>query len=111
MAGRGVHWLRMTRGRAIAVTVIWRTQMRTALEHLARNPDVGHASVVACVLATATGVHRDTAGLGGIGLMFRRVPIDGPFPHVADHVVDAVAVRRECSHRRRAFVTVMPEVL
>ena len=69
MAGGGVHWLRMTRGRAVAAAIICRTQMRTALEHLARNPDVGQASVVACVLAAATGVHRDTIALRGIGLL------------------------------------------
>src|ERR1700709_962316 len=48
MACRSVDRLGMTRGRTIAATVIWRTEMRAAFKHLARNPDVRLTRVVAC---------------------------------------------------------------
>src|SRR5215471_17247546 len=35
----------------------------------------------------------------------------GPFPHIADHVADAVSVRRERGHRRGALVTIELEIL
>src|SRR5712671_3250894 len=58
MARRGVHRLRMTRGRAVTAAVIWRTQVRTALEYLARNLNFGLAGVVARNLAAAPRIHR-----------------------------------------------------
>src|SRR5215831_15379657 len=85
--------------------------MRAALQHLAGNPDFGLAGVVARVLTTAARVRRDAAGLLSICLVPGRVPVAGPFPHVADHVVDAVAVRRECGHWRGAIVPVKLAIL
>ena len=63
MAGRGVHRLRMTRRRAVAAAVIWRAQMRAALQHLTRDPDFGLARVVARILTTAPRIDRNAAGL------------------------------------------------
>jgi hypothetical protein len=51
--GRGVHRLRMTRGRAVTAAVIRRTKVRAALQDLTRNLDFGLAGVVARVLTTA----------------------------------------------------------
>ena len=111
MARRCVHRLWMTRGRTVAAAVIRRAQVRAAFKHLARNPDVGHAGIVARLprghRAGSPGYSRPW----GIGLVFGRVPIGGPFPHVADHVVDAIAVRRERGHRRGAFVAIQLEIL
>src|SRR5438046_2269717 len=79
MARRGVYWLRMTRGRPVTAAVVRRTQVRTALEYLARNLNFGLAGVVARNLAAAPRIHRDTTGLVRIGLVPRRVPVAGPF--------------------------------
>ena len=43
--------------------------------------------------------------------MLLRVPIGGPFPDVSDHVVNTIAVRCECGHRRRPFKTVFVSIL
>src|SRR6476620_4273701 len=42
--------------------------------------------------------------------MTRREPVGGPFPDVADHVEETVAVGRECPNRRRSRVAVRREV-
>ena len=70
MARRGVHRLRVTRGRAIAAAVIRRTKVRAALEHLTRNLDFGLAGIVAHVLTTAPRIDRDAAGLVSVGFVF-----------------------------------------
>src|SRR5215472_9720692 len=111
MARRGVHRLRMTCCRAVTTAVIRRAQMRAALQHFARNPYFGLARVIARILAAAARVDRDAAGLLGIGLVSGRIPVGRPFPDIADHVVDAVAVWRECGDRRGALVTVEFQIL
>src|SRR6516162_2747157 len=111
MARRGVDRLRMSRRRTVTAAVVRRTQMRAALQHLARNLDFGLAGVVARVLRPAPRVQWDAAVLLGICLVSRRVPVAGPFPHIADHVVDAVTVWRECRDRRGALVPVELQVL
>src|SRR5262249_26442992 len=111
MARGRIDRLRMARGRAIAAAVVWRAQMRAAFDDLAGDLDVGLAGVVAPLLASPARVLRHAAGLGRVGLVPRRVPIGGPFPDVADHVVHAVAIGRECPHRRGTLVAVGREVL
>src|SRR5262249_15241511 len=96
---------------AVTAAVIRRAQMRAALQHFARNPYFGLARVIARILATAPRVDRDAAGLLGIGLVSGRIPVGRPFPHIADHVVDAVAVWREGGDRRGALVTVEFQIL
>jgi hypothetical protein len=39
------------------------------------------------------------------------IPVGRPFPDVADHVVNSIAVRRERRHRRRALIAVEGQVL
>ena len=111
MAGRGIDRLGMARRRPVAAAVVRRAEMRAALEHLARNFDVGLAGIVARVLAAAARIFRNAAGLRRIGFVLRRVPVGGPFPDIADHVVQAVAVRRKRRHRRGALVAVLVEIL
>ena len=65
------------------------------------------AGVVAAFLAPAARILRNAASLRRVGFVLWRVPVGGPFPDVADHVVEAVAVRRERSHRRGAFEAVL----
>src|SRR2546423_4015206 len=96
MACRGVDWLGMTRGRSIAAAVVGSTKVRAALKHLARDPDVRMTRVVAGGLGPAARIFRNAARLRRVGFMLLRVPISRPFPDIADHVVQAVAVGREC---------------
>ena len=48
--------------------------------------------VVTVGLTAAARVVRDAAGLRGIRLMLWRIPVGRPFPDVADHVVQPVAI-------------------
>ena len=111
MAGGRVDLLRVTRSRPVAPAVVRRAQVRAAFDDLAGNFDVGRRRVVAALLASAARILRDAASLQRVGFVPRRVPVGGPFPDVADHVVEAVAVRRECSDRRGAFEAVVVTVL
>src|SRR5690242_17305932 len=106
MARRGVDRLGVPRGRSIAAAIIRRAEMRAALQDLARNLDRRLARIVAGVLAPAARVLRDAAGLFGVGLMPRGVPIGGPLPDIADHVVEPVPVGRKGPDRRGALVAV-----
>src|SRR4029079_16192169 len=101
----------MARIRTVAAAVVRRAQMRATLDDLSRNPDPRLAGVVAAVLASAARILRDAAGLRRVRLVLWREPVGGPLPDVADHVVHAVAVWRECRHRRGTLEAVLVEVL
>src|SRR5258705_11447471 len=115
MAGGRIDRLCMAGGRAVAAAVVRRAEMRPAFEHLARDSDLRLAGVVARLLRPAAWIFRNAARLRGrvraIGLVPGRPPVGGPFPDIADHVVNAVAVRREGSDRRRALEAVRREIL
>src|ERR1700730_5975842 len=84
--------LGMARGRAVAATIVRCAQMRATLENLARNPDLRLKRIVTLVFASSARVLGNAAGFGDIGFVFGHVPIGGPFPDIADHIVKAVAV-------------------
>src|SRR5439155_18142564 len=111
MAGRGVDRLGMAGGRPVAPAVIRRTEMRATLQDLARDPDLRLAGVVAHLLTPAARVLRDAAGFRGIGFMSGGPPIGRPLPHIADHVVESVAVWRERIDGRGALVAIGLQVL
>src|SRR5438045_5261662 len=92
MAGRGVDWFGVARSWSIAAAVIRRAEMRATLQDLARDPDLRLAGVVARLLTPAARVLRDAAGCRGIGCRSGGPPIGRPLPHIADHVVEPVAV-------------------
>src|SRR5258708_2320361 len=111
MACRSVDRLGMTRGRTIAAAIVGSAEMRAALKHLARNPDIRLTRVVARGFGSTTRIFRDAAGHRRIGFMLLRIPIGRPFPDIADHVMQPVAVGRECGDGRRALEPVGREVL
>src|SRR4051794_18249821 len=108
---RCVDLLGMARRRPIASAVVRRAQVRAALNDLARDPDVRRGRVVAAVLAPPVRVLRDAAGLRRVALVLLRVPVGRPFPDIADHVVDAMAVRWEGGDRRGPLEAVAVRVL
>src|ERR1700716_1578177 len=101
----------MTRGWSVATAVVWRAQMRTALDHFARNFDLRLAWVVAVPLCSAAPVFRDAACLGRVASMFGGVPIGRPLPDIPDHVGKAETVRRKSFDGRGARVTIGREIL
>src|SRR5206468_5191003 len=111
MASGCVDRLGVPRGGTVTAAVIRRAQMRAALDDLAGNLDVRLAGIVTRCFRAAARVFRDAAGFGRIGLVLLRVPVRGPFPDIADHVVNAVAVRRECRDRRGTLIAIIVPVL
>src|SRR3954449_11030000 len=96
MTRGSINRLRMTRCRPVASAVVRRAQMRAAFDDLPWNFHIGGSGVVTVGLAPAARVLRNAASLRRICLMLWRIPVGRPFPDVADHVVQAVTVRREC---------------
>ena len=84
----------MTCRRPITAAVVRRTQVRAALDHSPRDLDCV-TRIAAVLRASASRILRNATGLRDVGRMLGLVPIDRPFPHVADHVEQAVSVRRE----------------
>src|SRR4051794_37257150 len=95
MAGGGIDSLGVARGRAVTPAIVRSAEMRAALDYLAGDIDVRKAGVVACLLRAAARIFRNAACLWRVGFVLLGVPIGGPFPGVADHVLHAVAVRRK----------------
>jgi hypothetical protein len=111
MAHRGVNRLGVASCRAIAAAIVRRAEVRAAFHDLAWDLDLRLARIVARALTAAAGIYRNAARFWCIGTVLGQVPISGPFPDVADHIMDAVAVRREGRDRRRAFKAVLGLVL
>src|SRR4029079_16479153 len=101
----------MARRWTVAPAIVRRAQVRSPFQHLARNYDLRLAGVVAFVLASAARIFRNAAGLRRVALVLGRVPILGPLPDIADHVVDAVPVRRKRRHRRRTVEAVLTKIV
>src|SRR6476661_10141468 len=100
MTRRCVDRLRMPRSRPVTSAVIRRAQMRAAFDDLPWNLYIGRSRVVTAGFAAAARVLWNAASLRGIRLVLWRIPVCRPLPDVADHVVQTVAVRRECGDRR-----------
>src|SRR5471032_11012 len=98
VASRGIDRLGMTRPWTIAATIVSSAEMRAALEHLARNAHRGMAWIEAPITGAAARILRHAAGFGRVSAVLGRIPVDRPFPDIADHVVHAVAIGREGPH-------------
>src|SRR5690606_18103562 len=88
MRSGGVHRLRITGGGTVALAIVRSAQVRASLEHLAPDLDLGGAGIPARPLVAAARIagRAATRTLGGPRL---GVPVGGPLPGVADHVVEA----------------------
>src|ERR1700730_15399336 len=103
MACRGVDRLRVPCGGPVAAAIVRRAEMRAAFQDLPGNPYLWLAGIEASVLPSAAWIFRNAAGLRRVRFMLGRIPVGGPFPDIADHVVDPVAVRRKGRDRRGAI--------
>src|SRR5262249_49074575 len=102
---------RMPRSRSVSTAIIWGAQVRATFEHLARYPDLRLAGVIARGLRSAARIFRGATGFERICFVSVRPPIGGPFPDVADHVVDTVTIGRKRRYGRGAFVAIGGKVL
>src|SRR6187399_2073769 len=85
--------------------------MRAAFDDLSWNLHVGRSGIEAVGLATTARILRNAASLDRIRLMLWQIPIGRPFPHVADHVVEAIPIRWEGGNRRGPLKTIRIGVL
>src|SRR5262245_58083665 len=83
--------------------------MRAAFHDFARDLDRWLVRIVAFVAVSAFRVKGGAARVNDFAVLL--VPVSGPLPHVARHVVEAVAVRWKRSHRRSALEPVFFKVL
>src|SRR5260370_34449 len=111
MAGGCVDRLGVARGRTVTAAGNWGAEMRATPGHPSGDFDIRLAGVITCGLGAAAWIFRDAAGFGRIGVVLLSVPVGGPFPDIADHVVNAVSVRHECGNRGGSFVTVVVQIL
>src|SRR5262245_23996446 len=83
--------------------------MRAAFHDFARDLDRWLVRIVAFVSFSAFGVEARAARLRYLFVLL--VPIRGPLPHVAGHIVEPITVRWKRSHRRSSPETVFFKVL
>src|SRR5262249_55762148 len=95
-----VHVFRMASRRPVAAAVIRGAQMRAAFYDFAGNLGRRQTGIVAVLLTPTAWIFWNATGLLRVRRVLAGPPICGPFPDIADHVVDAVAVRRKRRHRR-----------
>src|ERR1700676_4129853 len=108
----GVDHLRLPRCWAITQAVIGRTEMRAAFDYFARNPELRLRGIVAFVWRNNPRIDcRTAAGLDHLVSVALDEPVTSPFPHVARHVIQTVAVRRERSDRGSPLIAVLEQVL
>src|SRR5206468_1329186 len=112
VAGCCIDHLRVARRRAISMAVVRCAQERSALEDLARDPNARLARVITVLDRRPAGIVGHAAGLLSIRLLVPvAVPIARPFPHVAGHFMQAVAIRRKGLHGSGPLEAVAPQVL
>src|SRR4029078_8108411 len=111
VARRCINRLGMTRRGPVAAAVVPCAKMRSALQNLARNSDLRLTRIVALVFARPTRILRDAALLRRVCGSLWDVPVGRPFPDVADHVVETVAVRWKRLNGRCALVAVVLSIL
>src|SRR5262249_14707659 len=95
VAGAGVHHLRSSGGRPVAQAVGVGAQVRTALDDLAGDRELGLGGVEARLATAPARVGRDAARLVDLVGVTLAPPVGRPLPDVAGHVVEPEAVGRE----------------
>src|SRR4029453_7624097 len=109
MARRSVDGLGHARRRTIAPAIVWRAQMRPAFHFFARDFNLRHVGIVTLVALSASRVEGRATGLRNVLLLL--IPLCGPLPYVARHLVEPVAVGRKTSHRCRSLETILFKIL
>src|SRR5215472_6451356 len=85
--------------------------MRAAFENLAGNLDLRLTGVVTPCFWPAAWIFRCAARFRRIGMVPGGPPVGGPLPDVANHVGDAVTIRRKRRYGRRALKAIFIAIL
>src|SRR5215475_10704924 len=93
MAHAGVDHLRLARRRPVTQAIIGGAQVRAALDHFAWNAELRLTRIVAFVRRDDAWIDcRSATGFDDLVGMTMDVPVARPFPHVAGHVVQPIAI-------------------
>src|SRR5450432_935308 len=92
MARRSVDRLRHACRWPVALAIIRRAKKGAALRHLAWNPNLGICGIVTLLLGASAWIVDSAARL--INLRVLLVPVRGPLPNIARHVIEPEAIGR-----------------
>src|SRR6266566_8510080 len=111
MAGRGINRLGNTCRRAITQAVIRRAEERPAFEHLSWDAELRLRRINTLLSCPPSRIDRDAACPGRVFWMMLLVPVRRPFPYIASHIIQPIAIRWEGAHGRRPFIVIFHQVL
>ena len=111
MARRRINRLGNTCRRAITQAVIGRAEEGPAFEHLSWDAELRLRRINTLLSCPPSRIDRDAACPGRVFWMMLLVPVRRPFPHIASHVIQPIAIRREGAHGRCPFITICHQVL
>src|SRR6266480_3088718 len=111
MARRGINRLGNTCRRAITQAVIRRAEEGPAFEHFSWDADLWLCRINTLLSCPPSRIDRDAARPGRVCWMPLLVPVRRPFPHIARHVIQPIAIRWEGAHGRRPFIAICHQVL
>jgi hypothetical protein len=107
VAHASIDHLRPARGRPVAHAIAIGAEIGAALDYLAGHSELRLPPVIAGLHDAAPGITRNAAGLVDLVGVPIGIPVGGPVPDVAGHVVEAVRVWWEGADRHRGAVTVI----
>src|SRR5690348_12162095 len=105
MAHRSVDRLSVAGRRAIAPAIVWRAKVRAAFQHLSPDLDLRLTWIEAFGFAPAARIARSAARFWRTYVVLGFVPVAGPFPDIANHIEEAIAIRRERLDWRGALIS------
>src|SRR6266700_4071985 len=111
MARRGINCLGNTCRRAITQAVIGRAEEGPPFKHFSWDADLRLCRINTLLHCPPSRIERDAASLGRVCWMTRLIPVRGPFPHIASHVIQTIVIRWEGAHGRRPFIAICHQVL
>src|SRR5690242_14127475 len=109
MTGRCINWLGHTRSRSISPAVIGRAKERPTFHDLATHLHPRKARVVTLVELSTSRIDTSATGIDEFPVF--QIPITGPLPNIACHVVQPIAVWWKRTDRCGPLVTIFECVL
>src|SRR6266516_5431332 len=111
MARRGINRLGNTCRRAITQAVIGRAEEGPTFEHLSWDADLRLCRINTLLSCPPSRINRDAARPDRVCWMMLLVPVRRPFPHIASHVIQPIAIGWEGTHGRRPLIAIGEQVL
>src|SRR6266581_2390265 len=111
MARRRINRLGNTCRRAITQAVIRRAEEGPAFEHFSWDAELRLCRINALLSCPPSRIGGDAARPGRVFWMILLVPVRRPFPHIARHVIQPIAIGGEGTHGRRPLIAIGEQVL